>query len=353
MIAFVIRTLVVLTVVSALHDRQSSGAIVGGEMQPLAVAKTLLHVEEDWKTQAQTFIECELSESKEDVIKDCDDTPPAFSRSCSSVVGAIVQGSQGDPNVMAEYMTDICKQDVMGTWHQSGCIVLGRTIRTHMTASSYDNRMRFPTAPVCDDFWVQFLAEQKTVHQQELAAIKEKERKAAELEAKEAKQAKERAEKARKALEEAEKAREAKEAAVIEAERKMVAHADNATTNKTIDGDLEHEKAVVEAVEEAAKKKIQEATRAEEEMNAQGSSVQNKSIQVVEGGMGVAHTSVPTDIAPESTKADMVAAAPNSSRQINQTAGVVTTAVVAEELEGGERHVREPWWHKPPKFLRQ
>lgn len=256
--------LAVCTTAVALDANHNDGrAFLSLNLHPETVAKTLSHVEDEWQAQARAFIRCELTASQEVIIRDCDDTPSAFSKSCATVVSAVVQGSSGVPNVMKEYMGDICGQATMASWHQVSCNVLSNRIFSRMSASSYENRVRFPTGAVCDDFWTSFLAEQKTVHHAELADIKEEEQKDIEAVAAKAHVAKEKKEKSQKDLDEAEKGDDAKEEADIEAERKIVAlHA-----TRTADDNLElkQKKAEVEAIEKKAKAKIDEATKVEQE----------------------------------------------------------------------------------------
>jgi len=233
-------------------------------MQPAVVAKTLSHVEEEWKVRARTFMKCELSEDKEGVIRDCDDTPSDFTKSCSTVVSSVVQGSSGNVAVMQEYMTKVCNQDIMTGWHQTSCVALADSIGSKMSANQYDNRARFQTSAVCDDFWSNFLSEQKTLRASELADLKEEAKKSIEVAAEEARKAEQRSAKAQKDLEEAEHGDNAKEEADLDAERKLVASRASRTTG-TVDRGLRAKEAEVDAVEELAKKKIEEATRLEEE----------------------------------------------------------------------------------------
>lgn len=233
-------------------------------MQPAVVAKTLSHVEDEWKARARVFIKCELAESKEDKIRDCDDTPSDFIKSCSTVVGAVVQGSSGDPTVMREYMGKVCNQDIMAAWHQASCLALANSIGAKMSSSSYENRVNFQTSAACDDFWSNFLAEQKTGHSKELDAINEQEKKAVEVAARESKKAEERSNKAQKDVEEAEHGDTDKEEAELDAERKMVALRTK-RTDDTVDRSFTLKQAEVKAVQEAAQKQIEEATKLEEE----------------------------------------------------------------------------------------
>jgi len=266
---------VLLTLVASVAKGASWGtlrndrAFLGASMQPEVVAKTLSHVEDEWKAQARAFIKCELSENNEAQIRDCDDTPSSFEKSCATVVSAVVQGSSGNPKVLGEYMGDVCRQKTMASWHQTSCVALADAINMKLTASHYDNRINFQAKPVCDDFWAHFLVEQKRVHEQELAAIKKQEEIAAAAAAKEAKEAQAQAEKAKKEHEEAEKAAAkdgAKEEAELEAERNIVTLRASQRINRT--QEALHEEAEVDAVEEAANRKIEEADAVEKEASA-------------------------------------------------------------------------------------
>lgn len=236
-------------------------SFLGTDMQPETVAKTLASVEDEWKTQARSYIECEESESSEDAIRDCDSTPGPFSKSCATVINAIIRGSGGDRKVTREYMVDVCQQQNMGGWYRSGCVALAKDVNAKMTASSYDNRVSFPAAQVCDTFWGHFLEEQKPLRVQELAAKHEQDKQAAAAKAEVAKKEQEHAKKAEKDVADALSGDDAKEELELEAERKEVALREN----RTIDRSLHLKEAQVEGVVEAADAKIKEATQVEEE----------------------------------------------------------------------------------------
>merc|ERR1711862_918168 len=96
-----------------------------------------------------------------------------FSKSCSTVVGAIIQGSDGNAKDAKEYMVDVCSQTSMTTWRRDACVALAKDVVIGMTASSYENRVNFPSKSVCDGFWAQFLQGQKAVHKKDVQSIEE------------------------------------------------------------------------------------------------------------------------------------------------------------------------------------
>jgi len=201
-------------------------------MQPEAVAATLKNVEDKWKEQAAAFISCSNATQGED----CSGAPSEFAKSCAVVVGAVVQGSNGDKLVAKDYMATVCSESLLKGWHQQHCMGLKAALNIAMTADSYQNRESFTSNKMCTKFWGEFVEEEKKRFVREEAERKAAEKKAAEEAEKREKEA---AEKAQKAKEEAARlAKKAKE----DAEKK--------------------------AVEEAARKKIEEATRVKAEAQA-------------------------------------------------------------------------------------
>lgn len=250
-------------------------AFLSTDMQPSVVAKTLSHVEDEWKAQARVFIKCELSESKADRIKDCDDTPADFTKSCSTVVSAAIQGSGGDARVMKEYMGNVCNQDIMASWHQASCLALSDAIGVKMSASTYDNRAHFQTRETCDEFWTSFLTEQKALYEEDMVAQKEQEKKATIQAAQDAKEAKDKAEKEKKDLEEAERGDTAKEEVEIAVEKaKLKSHEQGSSSNHANKENLEAAK-----VEESAARKIAEADELESEPLGSGEKMEKVEVE--------------------------------------------------------------------------
>mmetsp|Transcript_20626 Transcript_20626/g.33264 ORF Transcript_20626/g.33264 Transcript_20626/m.33264 type:complete len:342 (-) Transcript_20626:84-1109(-) len=231
---------------------------LGASMQPEVVAKTLLSVEDEWKDQAASFLKCELS--KNDVASDeCGSAPQSFSKSCEVVVGAIVKGSDGDTEVTKEYMIDVCSQPAMTSWRRDTCISLAKDVAASMTASAYENRVNFKAKQACDEFWSQFLAGQRAMHQKELDAKKAEEaermKKEEQEKAEEAKKQKEEEEK-RKSEDEAKRKADAQKEAQLEALREQL-KMKNATEGAQ---KMVEEKAQIEAVDMAAEEKLKEAS---------------------------------------------------------------------------------------------
>jgi len=247
---------------------------LGNAMQPEMVARTLSEVQNKWQDEATYFIRCELSESNANAIKDCDSVPEKFSKSCATVVDAVVAGSGGDARVTKEYMVDVCSQPSLTAWRRDACVDLARDLTKTMSASTYENRFNLRSKAVCDEFWSNFLQSQKVVHEKEVKAIEneqvEREKRAAEAVAKQAqkeaeKQRKEKSEKA--AAEKLEKEGEAKK---MEAEMKAKKEAEleDARQKLKLDEQRRNSKdaaiAKLQAVDQAAEQKIKEATQVEE-----------------------------------------------------------------------------------------
>lgn len=227
-------------------------SFLGNGMQPEVVARTLSNVEDEWKAQAAVFAECDTTSGLPGAsIVNCADAPASFGKSCSTVVGAIIQGSGGDKDVAKEYMDDVCK-DTLG-WHQTQCQSLAVSVRGAMSADKYTNRMSFNSDKLCSTFWAQMLDGEKTRLAQEKADREVTEKKAAEEAAEQEKQMEESRKKEgeQKKVEEAERAKEEAKAKAEES----AAH-------------LKEKKAEAEAVTQAAKKKMLEAEAAAAESKA-------------------------------------------------------------------------------------
>jgi hypothetical protein len=237
-------------------------------MQPDLVAHTLRNVEEEWKAQAAVFADCSSTSADGNSLVHCSDAPTSFGKSCDLVVGAVVQGSNGDKKVTQEYMTDVCGQSAIKGWHQQKCHSLAAAIGNAMSADSYQNRYNFNSKKVCSGIWAEELKEEQARIAQEKAAREVEDKKAAEEE----KAAKEAAEKqaaedaARKKIEDAarekeEAAAKAKEAASLvkqkKAEAVAVAKAAEEKMAEAAQAQKEHELAVAKA--EASKSKTASA----------------------------------------------------------------------------------------------
>jgi len=119
-----------------------------GKMNPEAVAHTLSAVEGKWLTQAVAFAQCNASDAA------CqEDTMGEFKKSCQTVVGAVVQGSNGDKSVVSEYMGDICEQDnFLHSWKKGFCKNFASALNQVLTDDAYVNRDDLALDTVCANF---------------------------------------------------------------------------------------------------------------------------------------------------------------------------------------------------------
>lgn len=235
---------------------------LGNGMQPEVVARTLSHVEDEWKAQAAVFTECKDTAGMPGAtIVNCNDAPSSFSKSCGTVVGAIIQGSGGDKDVAKEYMGDVCTQRAISGWHQTQCNALAAAVQGAMSADKYENRENFNTAKLCTSFWSRFLTEEQQRVAKEKAEREAAEKKAAEEAAEKEKQHQEEMKKEaeRKKVEEAERKKKEDEAKAAEAAAEAKAKAAEAAERAA------QKKAEAEETAKAAQKKIAEAEAAEAE----------------------------------------------------------------------------------------
>jgi len=214
-------------------------------MQPEVVARTLSEVEDEWKSQAASFAECNTTETSE-----CGSAPEAFSKSCSTVVSAVVQASSGDRASVKEYMNTVCAENELSGWHAERCTELATAVTDTMLDDNYENRENFNSGSLCTNFWSKFVVEEK--------ARVEKER--AEREAAEKKAAEEAAEAAKKAAEEAAEAQKQKEKE--EAEQKA---AEAKRQAEEAAAELAAKKEEAEKQAEEAKAKMEQAQAAAQE----------------------------------------------------------------------------------------
>mmetsp|Transcript_29073 Transcript_29073/g.50838 ORF Transcript_29073/g.50838 Transcript_29073/m.50838 type:complete len:325 (+) Transcript_29073:55-1029(+) len=243
------------------HSIRNQRAFLAADMQPEVVARTLMNVEQEWKSEAAIFVECSGAGEGGDAVVDCNEAPKAFAKSCSTVVSAVVRGSNGDKDVVKEYMEDVCGQNSISGWQKDGCVDLAAAVEKIMTADNYENRNNLDASQPCLSFWSRFLETEKARAAKEEAERKEAEKKAAEEAAKQA------AEAAKKAKEEAEQAAkaEAEHKKAEEAERKKKEAEEAASRVAEAAKRLAEKKAEAEAVAKAAQEKMEEANRVEKE----------------------------------------------------------------------------------------
>mmetsp|Transcript_87587 Transcript_87587/g.154525 ORF Transcript_87587/g.154525 Transcript_87587/m.154525 type:complete len:325 (-) Transcript_87587:88-1062(-) len=250
------------------HSIRNQRAFLAADMQPEVVARTLMNVEQEWKSEAAIFVECSGAGEGGDAVVDCNEAPKAFAKSCSTVVSAVVRGSNGDKDVVKEYMEDVCGQNSISGWQKDGCVDLAAAVEKIMTADNYENRNNLDASQPCLSFWSRFLETEKARAAKEEAERKEAEKKAAEEAAKQA------AEAAKKAKEEAEaEAKAEAERQKVEAERKKAEEVERkkkeaeeaASRVAEAAKRVAEKKAEAEAVAKAAKEKMEEAARVEKE----------------------------------------------------------------------------------------
>lgn len=186
------------------------------DMQPQVVATTLVRVEDQWRSQVTDFVECNMTSSP----GACSDNPWQFRKSCSKIVDAVLQSSNGDRGVVQEYMTAVCGEDQLKGWRSDFCRVFANTVSAAMTEDAYANREELDATGVCRQLW-HGLADEESVRVQKERA----EREAAEREAAEQQRlaAADKAAKAAEAAAAAERQRAAQRAAQEAAEAKRKA----------------------------------------------------------------------------------------------------------------------------------
>lgn len=260
--------LALVPTVVAFSAFNGNGNFLGNDMRPDVVAHTLMRVEDGWMHQATKFAHCTAEGGEYSV---CEQSEQSFSKSCVQVVNGIVQGSAGDRERTAEYMSDVCGQNALSGWHQATCLSLRKVLGEKMTQSAFDNRESLKTAKICEVAWSALVKEQKEEVVKELAWRKEQEKKEQEEEAKEAaKEVEEQKAAEKKAADDAiKKAREAAEQAEVE-EKKVKQEEESREkeekkVEKVEDANFQKTKKEIEDVERAAEQKMEEATEVEHE----------------------------------------------------------------------------------------
>jgi hypothetical protein len=205
--AFLIGSLAVATCTRSISHLRRGKQL--GKMNPEAVAHTLAAVEGKWLTEAVAYSECNVTDNacQEDTIKE-------FKNSCQTVVGAIIQSSNGDKSVVSEYLGDICDQPELHSWKKSLCNNFATALNGVLTDDSYVNRDDLAVDTMCANFLTRGFLKQAA--KDEVArAEKEKEEAIAAQEAEAKKEADEKA--AAEAVEDKEREAAAKAAAAREA----------------------------------------------------------------------------------------------------------------------------------------
>merc|ERR1719375_2698592 len=232
-----------------------------GRMMPEVVAETLADVDDEWVSMADSFLACRNSNSTTGESPPCADVQQKFSRSCATVVSAMVQGSGGQPAVVGEYMRAVCRKGPLAGWRQHQCLTLASFVDGAMSMDPYHNRELVNTAGLCQRYWSNFTAEESVIIADRLA--EEQAREAAEAaERKKKEEAEAEARKQREAAEaEAKKKREEAEAEA----RKQKAEADEKAQAEAVKQARAKAAADAKAKAEAARLKAEQAKVAAEE----------------------------------------------------------------------------------------
>ena len=157
------------------NKRNKAFLSLASDMQPEVVARTLSEVEDEWKSQAASFAECNTTETSE-----CGGAPEAFSKSCSTVVSAVVQASSGDRSSVKEYMNTVCGENELSGWHAERCTELASAVTDSMLDDNYENRENFNSGSLCTSFWSKFVVEEKARVEKDRSEREAAEKKAAE-----------------------------------------------------------------------------------------------------------------------------------------------------------------------------
>lgn len=128
---------------------------LGGAMQPTVAAHTLSKVENEWRSQALLFAECQAENHT-----DCGRVQGSFQKSCSTVVSAVVAASSGDRDTVNEYMDVVCNEPELKDWKHDRCQSFAKAISNTMTADNYENRERLNMQSLCLGFWAHMSSEE-------------------------------------------------------------------------------------------------------------------------------------------------------------------------------------------------
>lgn len=252
----------------ALH-RDSTKGFLASDLRPDVAAHLLVNVEDEWQSQATIFAECNSTQT------DCGNAPVSFTKSCGTVVGAVVKASSGSKDSVVEYMNVVCQQVELQGWRQARCGELAATVANALSADDNQNRENFQTDTLCKSYWSSFATREKE--------RVEKER--AEREAQEAKEAAVRAEEAKKAAAEAERQQkeqereEAQEKAEQAKQKAEEAAADFAKKKEEAERQAQEASTKVQAANEAAELARK---RKDENMKALNGTATNASASAVE-----------------------------------------------------------------------
>lgn len=262
-----------------------------GKMNPEAVAHTLVEVEDKWMQQATEFAGCNASDATYGSCKD--GTMGEFVKSCTTVVRAIVEGSNGDKSDVKEYLNDICGQGELQGWKSDLCGNLTVALSNALTEDSYVNREELHLDTICGGFMTQGFMK-KAVEQEK--AREEQERQRAEEEA---------------------KARAEEEARAAAAAAKAAAAQAKADAAKNAAEEAAQKRAEAQAKAAEAQRKSAEAAEAEAHANATVAALANATTSNITASV----SGNATDAKPESAAVNtsVPAGTANSSVETNAT----------------------------------
>jgi DNA repair exonuclease SbcCD ATPase subunit len=112
------------------------------DMQPEVVAKLLSQVEQKWEEMAVADLR-NKTEAGASLV--------SMTESCGKVTKAIVKGSDGDKDRVAEYLVDVCKSASGETVPM--CKSFSSVLDTHLSHDVYSNREELDAAGFCTDFY--------------------------------------------------------------------------------------------------------------------------------------------------------------------------------------------------------
>jgi hypothetical protein len=141
-------------------------------MQPKQVAATLMKVQNEWKAQARIATECASPDEISDDFPACKEALTAFHHSCIKVASVVMLSSSNSDDAK-EYMTDVCTQSELSSWHKSKCNVFGAAITSKMSANAADNRQNYfkHAEKACTSVWSAFEQEAQSLRHVEVKQL--------------------------------------------------------------------------------------------------------------------------------------------------------------------------------------
>jgi len=284
-----------------------SKSFLASDLQPDVVAHTLLQVEDEWRAQAASFAECNITLSEGADMSECGSATSAFQKSCSTVVEAVVKASSGERSHVKEYMGVVCGESELSGWHQERCSELASSVYDAMSDDNYENRENFNVANLCTGFWSRFTVEEKARVDEERA-----EREAAEKKAEEERVEAEKKAAALAAEEQKRREKEAAEERAQEAKRQA-----------------EEAAAALKAKKEEAERQAEEARHKMEEAQAAAEAAARHHREVLANATAIAkaaNSSLAKVNASNATAAPQNSSAPHIQQNVSQPQNVSVVA---------------------------